>query len=120
MTILGVPAEDEAFMLRLTQELLGSTDPEMRRQGARRETYKDFFAYFARMTADRRRAPRDDVATVIDRSGIAVRAGTHCALPLLNRYGTTASCRASFALYNTREEIDLLAEALVKAQDLFA
>jgi cysteine desulfurase/selenocysteine lyase len=61
-----------------------------------------------------------DVATVIDRSGIAVRAGTHCALPLLNRYGTTASCRASFALYNTREEIDLLAEALVKAQDLFA
>jgi cysteine desulfurase/selenocysteine lyase len=61
-----------------------------------------------------------DVATVIDRAGIAVRAGTHCALPLLNRYGTTASCRASFALYNTREEIDLLAEALVKAQDLFA
>jgi cysteine desulfurase/selenocysteine lyase len=61
-----------------------------------------------------------DVATVIDRSGIAVRAGTHCALPLLNRYGTTASCRASFALYNTQEEIDLLAEALVKAQDLFA
>lgn len=65
MTILGVPAEDEAFMLRLTQELLGSTDPEMRRHGARRETFKDFFAYFARMTADRRRSPRDDVATVI-------------------------------------------------------
>jgi cysteine desulfurase/selenocysteine lyase len=61
-----------------------------------------------------------DVATVIDRSGIAVRAGTHCALPLLNRYGATASCRASFALYNTQEEVDLLAEALVKAQDLFA
>ena len=65
MTILGVPVEDEAFMLRLTQELLGSTDPEIRRKGARRETYKDFFAYFARMTADRRRSPRDDVATVI-------------------------------------------------------
>jgi cysteine desulfurase/selenocysteine lyase len=61
-----------------------------------------------------------DVATVIDRSGIAVRAGTHCALPLLNRYGATASCRASFALYKTQEEVDLLAEALVKAQDLFA
>jgi cysteine desulfurase/selenocysteine lyase len=61
-----------------------------------------------------------DVATVIDRSGVAVRAGTHCALPLLNRYGTTASCRASFALYNTREEVDTLAEALMKAQDLFA
>jgi cysteine desulfurase/selenocysteine lyase len=61
-----------------------------------------------------------DVATVIDRSGVAVRAGTHCALPLLNRYGLTASCRASFAMYNTREEVDVLAEALLKAQDLFA
>jgi cysteine desulfurase/selenocysteine lyase len=61
-----------------------------------------------------------DVATVIDRSGVAVRAGTHCALPLLNRFGTTATCRASFALYNTAEEIDVLAEALLKAQDLFA
>jgi cysteine desulfurase/selenocysteine lyase len=61
-----------------------------------------------------------DVATVIDRSGVAVRAGTHCALPLLNRFNTTATCRASFALYNTAEEIDVLAEALLKAQDLFA
>jgi cysteine desulfurase / selenocysteine lyase len=61
-----------------------------------------------------------DVATVIDRSGVAVRAGTHCALPLLNRFGTTATCRASFALYNTEEEIDVLVEALLKAQDLFA
>ncbi len=61
-----------------------------------------------------------DVATVIDRAGVAVRAGTHCALPLLNRYGATASCRASFALYNTREEVDSLAEALMKAQDMFA
>jgi len=61
-----------------------------------------------------------DVATVIDRQGVAVRAGTHCALPLLNRYGCTASCRASFALYNTREEVDSLADALLKAQDLFA
>jgi cysteine desulfurase/selenocysteine lyase len=61
-----------------------------------------------------------DIATVIDRSGVAVRAGTHCALPLLNRFGTTATCRASFALYNTAEEIDVLADALLKAQDLFA
>jgi cysteine desulfurase/selenocysteine lyase len=38
----------------------------------------------------------------------------------LNRYGLTASCRASFAMYNTREEVDVLAEALLKAQDLFA
>ncbi len=61
-----------------------------------------------------------DVATVIDRQGVAVRAGTHCALPLLNRYGATASCRASFAMYNTEAEVDVLAEALLKAQDLFA
>jgi cysteine desulfurase/selenocysteine lyase len=61
-----------------------------------------------------------DVATVIDRAGVAVRAGTHCVMPLLARYGLTATCRASFALYNTREEIDVLARALVKAQDLFA
>ena len=61
-----------------------------------------------------------DVATVIDRQGVAVRAGTHCALPLLNHYSCTASCRASFALYNTREEVDSLADALLKAQDLFA
>ena len=61
-----------------------------------------------------------DVATVLDRWGVAVRAGTHCAQPLLARYGATATCRASFALYNTRAEVDRLADALVKAQDLFA
>ncbi|MFG1344735.1 cysteine desulfurase [Xanthobacter autotrophicus DSM 431] len=61
-----------------------------------------------------------DVATIIDRYGVAVRAGTHCAQPLLARYGTTATCRASFALYNTRADVDRLVDALVKAQDLFA
>jgi cysteine desulfurase / selenocysteine lyase len=61
-----------------------------------------------------------DVATVIDRTGVAVRAGTHCAMPLLARYGVTATCRASFAMYNTPSEVDRLAEALIKAQDLFA
>ncbi|HWP24783.1 MAG TPA: cysteine desulfurase, partial [Xanthobacteraceae bacterium] len=61
-----------------------------------------------------------DVATVIDRAGVAVRAGTHCVMPLLARYGLTATCRASFALYNTREEVDVLASALIKAQDIFA
>jgi cysteine desulfurase / selenocysteine lyase len=60
-----------------------------------------------------------DVATIIDRSGVAVRAGTHCVMPLLARFGLSASCRASFAMYNTREEIDCLAQALVKAQDFF-
>jgi cysteine desulfurase/selenocysteine lyase len=61
-----------------------------------------------------------DIATVIDRSGVAVRAGTHCAMPLLARYGVTSTCRASFALYNTRHEVDRLAEALTRAEALFA
>jgi cysteine desulfurase / selenocysteine lyase len=61
-----------------------------------------------------------DVATIIDRSGVAVRAGTHCVMPLLARYGVTASCRASFAMYNTREEVDILAQALIKAREFFA
>ncbi len=61
-----------------------------------------------------------DIATIIDRSGVAVRAGTHCVMPLLARYGLSASCRASFAMYNTRSEVDCLAQALVKAQDFFA
>jgi len=61
-----------------------------------------------------------DVATIIDRAGVAVRAGTHCVMPLLARYGVTATCRASFGLYNTRAEVDALAQALIKAQDMFA
>ena len=61
-----------------------------------------------------------DVATVLDRYGVAVRAGTHCAQPLLARFGMTSTCRASFGLYNTREEVDRLAEALMKANEFFA
>jgi len=61
-----------------------------------------------------------DVATIIDRSGVAVRAGTHCVMPLLARFGVTATCRASFALYNTHEEVDGLTAALIKAQGFFA
>jgi cysteine desulfurase/selenocysteine lyase len=61
-----------------------------------------------------------DVATVLDRCGVAVRAGTHCAQPLLSRFGVTSTCRASFALYNTFEEVDKLAGALMKAEGLFA
>ena len=61
-----------------------------------------------------------DVATVIDRAGVAVRAGTHCAMPLMTRFGVTSTCRASFALYNTRAEVDALVEALARAETLFA
>jgi len=61
-----------------------------------------------------------DVSTIIDREGIAVRAGTHCAQPLLARYGVTSTCRASFGLYNTRAEVDGLVKALAKAHSFFA
>ena len=61
-----------------------------------------------------------DVATIIDRSGVAVRAGHHCAQPLMERLGVTATCRASFAMYNTKAEVDALAEALLKAHEFFA
>jgi cysteine desulfurase/selenocysteine lyase len=60
-----------------------------------------------------------DIATVIDRSGVAVRAGTHCTMPLLARFGVTATCRASFGMYNTKAEIDTLAASLLKAQEFF-
>ncbi len=61
-----------------------------------------------------------DVSMVIDRAGIAVRAGTHCAQTLLNCYGVTSTCRASFGMYNTIAEVDRLKEALEKARTFFA
>ncbi|WP_332302447.1 cysteine desulfurase [Rhizobium sp. GR12] len=61
-----------------------------------------------------------DVSMVIDRRGVAVRAGTHCAMPLLKRFGVTSTCRASFGLYNTRAEVDSLVEALDYARKFFA
>jgi len=61
-----------------------------------------------------------DVSMVIDRAGVAVRAGTHCAQPLLKRFGVTSTCRASFGLYNTRAEVDALVDALGHARKFFA
>lgn len=61
-----------------------------------------------------------DLAAILDREGVAVRAGHHCAQPLHDRYGLAASARASFYLYNTPEEIDQLAHGLGKAAELFA
>ncbi len=60
-----------------------------------------------------------DISTVLDKRGIAVRAGTHCAMPLLRFFGETASCRASFAAYNTVQEVDALVDALDLCRDLF-
>jgi len=61
-----------------------------------------------------------DIAQILDRYGVAVRAGTHCAEPLLKRFGVTSSARASFALYNTLEEADAFVDALTKARTFFA
>lgn len=61
-----------------------------------------------------------DVAQILDRYGIAVRAGAHCAEPLMRRFGLTSSARASFGLYNTEAEADAFAEALFKTQTFFA
>ncbi len=60
-----------------------------------------------------------DISQIIDRFGVAVRAGTHCAQPILQRFGVRSTCRASFAMYNTLAEVDVLAEALEKAKMFF-
>ncbi|HCY98529.1 MAG: cysteine desulfurase [Rhodobacterales bacterium RIFCSPHIGHO2_02_FULL_62_130] len=61
-----------------------------------------------------------DISTVLDKRGIAVRAGTHCAMPLMQHMGVTATCRASFGLYNTKAEVDALISALELCHELFA
>ncbi|MEO0386305.1 MAG: cysteine desulfurase [Pseudomonadota bacterium] len=61
-----------------------------------------------------------DISTVVDRKGVAVRAGHHCAQPLMEHLGVSATCRASFGLYNTTEEIDVLVDALETCHELFA
>ena len=61
-----------------------------------------------------------DISTILDKRGIAVRAGTHCAMPLMEFYGVTATARASFAMYNTVEEVDALIDALTFCHELFA
>ncbi len=60
-----------------------------------------------------------DISTVIDRKGVAVRAGHHCAQPLMTHLGVTATCRASFGLYNTKAEVDALVGALETCRELF-
>ena len=61
-----------------------------------------------------------DISTILDRYGVAVRAGTHCAQPLLKRFGASSTCRASFGLYNGRDDVDALVTALEKAKGFFA
>ncbi|MGK7653008.1 cysteine desulfurase [Roseovarius sp. B08] len=61
-----------------------------------------------------------DISTILDKKGVAVRAGHHCAGPLMDHIGLTATCRASFGLYNTEAEVDALVDALELAHELFA
>ena len=60
-----------------------------------------------------------DIGTIVDREGVAIRVGHHCAQPLMERFGVPATARASMGLYNTRAEIDVLAEALEKVKEIF-
>jgi cysteine desulfurase/selenocysteine lyase len=61
-----------------------------------------------------------DVGTILDHEGIAVRTGHHCAQPLMERFGVPATVRASFALYNTREDVDALLAGLARVREVFA
>ena len=60
-----------------------------------------------------------DAGTILDREGMAVRTGQHCAQPVMDRYGITATIRASLAIYNTREDIDALIQALGRVREVF-
>ena len=61
-----------------------------------------------------------DVGTILDQEGIALRTGHHCAQPVMDRYGLSATARASFSLYNTLEEVDALVAGIEKVRELFA
>ena len=61
-----------------------------------------------------------DISTILDKRGIAVRAGTHCAMPLMDFFGVSASARASFAMYNTEADVDALVDGLAFCRELFA
>ena len=61
-----------------------------------------------------------DLGTILDREGVAIRAGHHCAMPVMQHFGVPATARASFAAYNSTDEIDALFAALKKAKDMFA
>ncbi|WP_371224282.1 cysteine desulfurase [Roseovarius sp. 2305UL8-3] len=61
-----------------------------------------------------------DISTILDKKGVAVRAGHHCAGPLMDHLGVSATCRASFGMYNTRDEVDVLIDALELAHELFS
>lgn len=114
------------FMMDLGRDRIAAHEADLRDYAHERLGAMNALRIFGRarekgaiLSFELKGAHAHDVATIIDRQGIAVRAGTHCAQPLLQRFGVTATCRASFALYNTRAEVDMLADALRKAETLF-
>ena len=60
-----------------------------------------------------------DIGTILDQEGVAIRTGHHCAQPVMERYDVAATARASFAVYNTRQEVDALVAAIYKVKELF-
>jgi cysteine desulfurase/selenocysteine lyase len=104
-------AAHEAGLLGYANGALGAL-PELRLIGTAREK-----AGIVSFVLDGVHA--HDVATILDRRGVAVRAGHHCAMPVMERYGVPATVRASFALYNTREDVDALVAGLVKVREIF-
>ena len=60
-----------------------------------------------------------DIGTILDQEGIAIRAGHHCAQPVMDRLGVSATARASFAFYNTKEEVDILVKGIEKVMEVF-
>jgi len=60
-----------------------------------------------------------DIGTILDRQGVAIRAGHHCAMPVMQRFGVAATARASFALYNTREDADALVAGMREVREIF-
>jgi cysteine desulfurase/selenocysteine lyase len=61
-----------------------------------------------------------DIGTILDHEGVAIRSGHHCTMPLMQRYGVPATARASFGLYNTSKEVDVLAAGLARVVEMFA
>ncbi|MGY2051948.1 cysteine desulfurase [Methylobacterium sp. JK268] len=131
----GTPAIIEAvglgaaleFMMRLGRENIAAHEAALSAYAHQRLSEMNSLRIIGRakskgavISFEMKGAHAHDVATVIDRMGVAVRAGTHCAMPLLNRFGTTSTCRASFGLYNTPDEVDALVAALAKAEMMFA
>jgi cysteine desulfurase/selenocysteine lyase len=113
LTALGLPAVGawEAELLALATERMAAV-PGLRLIGTAKEKA-------AVLSFTLERIHPHDVGTVLDREGIAVRAGHHCAQPVMERFGVPATTRASFGLYNTREEVEALVAALHRARKLF-